>query len=75
MKRRMIYCPGPGRWVTLGQYVKAVKLAKANPDAEFKQGITCWWSCTGREIVRQFVDGMMNRINQAIPYSQRGTKG
>lgn len=70
-KRRMIYCPGPERWVTIGQYLKAVRLAKANPDAEFKLGLTCWWSCTGRDIMRQFVEGMQDRINAAQPYLTR----
>ena len=73
MNRRMIYCPGPERWITIGHYVRGVKLAKANLDSEFKQGITCWWPCTGREIVRQFAAGMHDRINQAIPYTARKT--
>ena len=29
-----------GRRVTIAQYVKAIKLAKANPDATFKHGLT-----------------------------------
>ena len=28
-----------GRRVTIGQYVKAIKLAKAHPDATFKHGL------------------------------------
>lgn len=71
-KRRMIYCPGPERWVTIGQYVRAVKMAKANPDREFSQGLTCWWPVTGREVVRQFFQGLQDRINDARSYSQRG---
>lgn len=72
--KRAIYCPGHGEWIPLGAYVKGVKLAKANPDAEFKKGITCWWPCTGKEIVRQFREGLHDRINQAIPWIERGGK-
>lgn len=72
---RTIYCPGVERHVPLGMYLKGVRLAKANLTTEFKHGITCWWPCTGREIVRQFVKGIDDRINQAIPYLERGKRG
>ena len=68
---RTIFCPGIERSVPLKTYLAGVRLAKANPDAEFKTGITCWWPCTGREIVKQFFDGVQDRINQAIPYVDR----
>lgn len=69
---RTIYLPAIGQSVTIGQYVKAVNFAKANPDHEFKHGFTCWWPCTGREIIRQFLDGVHERINEGIPYIKRG---
>ena len=69
---RTIYCPGVDRHVPLRAYVKGVKLAKANPDSEFKQGLTCWWPVTGREIIGQFFEGVQARINEAIPYNRRG---
>ena len=62
---------GDGKRMTLSSYLKAVKYAKAHPDAEFERGFTCWWPCSGREIMQQFRAGMMARINDAIPYSQR----
>jgi hypothetical protein len=71
---RYITLPGPGVTVTLGQYVKAVKLAIANPTVEFKHGLTCWYSCSGADIRRQFRQGMQDRINQAIPAIKRGLK-
>ena len=71
---RLIYCPGPNRWVTIGQYVTAVKYAMENPGATFKQGLTTWWPVTGAEIVRQFHDGVFDRINQGIPAYKRGIK-
>ncbi|KKN89652.1 hypothetical protein LCGC14_0234980 [marine sediment metagenome] len=69
---RTIYCPGIERAISLRAYVRGIKLAKANLDAEFKQGLTCWWPCTGREIIHQFWEGVQQRINDAIPYLQRG---
>ena len=71
--RRIIYVSGVDKWVSLGAYVKQIRIAKAHPNAEFKHGLTCWWPCTGAEIMRQFRRGMHDRINAGIPYSQRGT--
>ena len=68
---RTIYLPAIDRRVTLKAYLAGIRLAKANPDTEFRHGLTCWWPCTGRDIVRQFVDGMTDRINQSIPYTER----
>lgn len=61
-----------GRVVTLGAYVRAIKTAKANPNTTFSEGLTTWWPTTGQEIMTQFSSGLHDRINQAIPYSQRG---
>lgn len=69
---RVIHLPATGRQVTLGQYVRAIKTAKANPDCTFKHGLTCWYPCTGSDIVRQFRSGLHDRINQAIPATRRG---
>jgi hypothetical protein len=71
---RTIFVPGYNRHVSLKSYVNAVKFAKMNPDTIFNRGLTCWWPCTGREIVRQFRDGAQARINEAIPYINRGIK-
>jgi len=68
---RTIYLPAIERHITLRQYLNGIKLAKANPDAEFKHGLTCWWPCTGEDICKQFFDGVQDRINQAIPYMKR----
>jgi hypothetical protein len=69
---RAIYVPGIDRWVSIKSYVAAVKTAKANPDVEFSCGLTCWWPCTGHEIMEQFRDGINERISAGVPYSQRG---
>ena len=69
---RTIYLPAIERNVTLGQYVSAIKTAKENPEATFKHGLTTWWSTPGKEIVKQFREGMHQRISEAIPYTERG---
>jgi hypothetical protein len=69
---RIIDLPAINRSVTLAAYVQAIRLAKANPDTTFKHGLTAWWPCTGREIMRQFRAGMNERINQRVPYRLRG---
>ena len=55
---------GDGKRVSLRNYMRAVKLAKANPGRRFDRGLTTWAPCTGDEIVRQFRQGMHDRINQ-----------
>lgn len=72
MTQRFITLPAINKSVPLGAYVKAVKLAIANPDMEFKHGLTSWWSTSGAEIRQQFRRGMVDRINQGVSYSQRG---
>jgi hypothetical protein len=47
-------------------------MAKANPEMTFKTGFMTWWPTTGAEVMDQFREGMMDRINQAIPYIKRG---
>lgn len=69
---RTIYLPAIERRVSIGQYVKAIKLAKQHLDREFKQGLNCWWPCSGQDIVNQFRESIQDRINQAIPYIERG---
>ena len=70
--RRVVYIPAIERHVTLGNYVRAVKMAKAEPDREFKTGLTTWWPTRGAEVVRQFRHGIHERINEGIPAAQRG---
>jgi hypothetical protein len=69
---RAITLPAINKTVSLGAYVKAIKTAKAHPDVEFKHGLTCWWPCKGSQIMLQFRQGLMERINQARPYIDRG---
>jgi hypothetical protein len=72
---RTISLPAVGISVSLAAYVAAIRMAQANPTAEFKHGLTCWWPVTGAEIMRQFRQGVHQRINAEVPYSQRGQHG
>ena len=75
MKRqRMVYVPGVEKWIPLGAYLKFVKAAKDNPEEEFQHTLQGWWPGTGSEIMREFQRGMVDRINQAVPYTQRGIR-
>ena len=69
---RVITLPATNQQIPIGVYVKGIRQAKSLPDQKFKHGLTCWWPCTGKEIMKQFMDGIHDRINQAIPYHQRG---
>ena len=69
---RFIDLPAINKKVPLGAYIKAVRAAKENPERTFTTGLTTWWPTTGAEIVAQFRRGMMERINDGIPYSERG---
>lgn len=69
---RVIHLPAIDRQIPLKYYLIAIKTAKDNPETEFKHGLTCWWPCTGAEIVKQFMEGIHDRINQATPYCQKG---
>lgn len=68
---RVIHLPAIDRTVPLGAYVRAVRTAKANPTTTFKTGLTTWWPTTGAEIMTQFRRGMVDRINDGVPYSRR----
>jgi hypothetical protein len=69
---RVITLPAVNKTVSLRAYVEAVRLAKSNPTVTFSHGFTTWWPTTGADIMRQFREGVMDRINQAIPYCKRG---
>ncbi len=53
-----------GMRVSIGEYVRGVKFAKANPEMCFDYGLTTWYGVTGKDIMRQFYQGVEDRINQ-----------
>lgn len=57
---------GNGKQVTLGQYVQAIKIAKANPQTYFADSLTGWHGSTGAETVEAFLVGVHDRINRHI---------
>jgi hypothetical protein len=72
-KKRMIYCPGPDRWITIGQYVAIIRKVKSLPlETEYPQTFCSWAGGNGHKILREFWEGIQDRINQAVPYKYRG---
>ncbi len=69
---RVINLPAIEKTVSLKAYVAGIKAAKANPEQMFKHGLTTWWATSGAEIMAQFWFGVQDRINQAVPYMDRG---
>lgn len=69
--KRHMAVPAIDRYVPLSVFLKAVKTAIAEPDAEFKHGLTSWDGTTGAQIRKQFRSQIRDRINQRIPYHQR----
>jgi hypothetical protein len=64
---------GNGRHVTLGQYVRAWRTAKAAaPGTRFSHGCCGWWSVTREEALRDFEHGLHDRINLHDPRSLVG---
>lgn len=61
---RVIGLPAINKSVTIAQYCKAVKRAKANTAGTFPHGLTTWWPTPGAQIVQQFREGMHDRINR-----------
>jgi hypothetical protein len=56
---------GNGRCVRLGDYARAWRAVRAAPaSATFKHGLRGWWSVTREELIREFLDGLMDRINR-----------
>jgi len=66
MTPRNIYCPGPGKFLTAGQYVQVVKGAKDSPTLTFPRTFCQWWPGTGADIVAEFRAGVHARINKHI---------
>jgi len=58
--------------ISIPAYIQGIKLAKSNLDREFKQGLTCWFPCTGQDIVNQFRESIHDMINRGISAIERG---
>ncbi len=65
---------GTGRQVSLSAYVAAWRRVKAmKPDAVIRNGIQ-WFDQSAAEVLRQFRDGMHDRINRHLPGYGRGRR-
>lgn len=61
--------------VTVGEYARAIKaVLAAPPKTEYKQSLCGWWPATREEIIRQFYEGMHDRINKHDPQYRKGRK-
>ncbi len=63
-----------GQRCSLRVYIDGVRTAITNPDLVYPRGLSTESECTGSQIRRQFRRAMNDRINQRIPYRQRGSK-
>ena len=58
--------------IPLKIYIAGIRKAKDNPDVVFSHGLTTWWPVKGSEVMQQFRKSVQDRINQGIPYIDRG---
>lgn len=61
--KHFISLPAVNKQVSIATYCTAIRIAKANPTQTFKHGLTTWWPTTGQDILRQFMHGLHDRIN------------
>lgn len=65
--QRVITLTAHGRQLTIGQYVEIVKRVKASaPGTRFDKSFCNWWSTTREEILREFFEGVQDRINKHL---------
>lgn len=70
MNVRLITLPS-GRRITIREYVRCWKLLKQmDPNTEVANWE--WFPMKARDILRQISEGVQDRINQAIPRTERG---
>ncbi len=72
--RHVIFCPGPGKYLTLAQYCTVVRAAKEHPAQEYPTTFCSWAGGTGADIVQEFRKGLADRINAHLPWYGRGRK-
>lgn len=66
---------GHGKTVTLAAYVRGIRLCKASPPkTTFKQGLCGWWPEPRETILREFMEGVHDRINQHVAGYGQGRK-
>ena len=54
-----------GKRISITTYVNAWKIIRSNPlDTMYKEGLTTWWAVNGHDLIRQYREGIHDRINQ-----------
>lgn len=61
---RTLYLPATRKTISLRAYLDGYAMVKANPTMTFTHGLTCWWSCTGAEVLEQYRREMNAVINR-----------
>ncbi len=74
MPSHSIALPALNRTVSVGQYVGAIKRAKANLAATFPSSLEHWAPAKGAQIVAEFRKGLAARINAKAPGYGQGRK-
>jgi hypothetical protein len=60
--------------LSLARYMLIVKTAKENPDKMFSQSFCSWSPETGETIIKEWMDGINDRINAKDPRYPQGAK-
>lgn len=67
MNYKTIYLPATGKHISMPQYLQAWKMCIDYPEQEFKHGLCTWYPQKGKDIRKDFIEGMMDRINTRKP--------
>lgn len=63
MNFKTIFLPATGKHISMPNYLKAWQMSIDMPEQEFKHGLNTWWAQKGKDIRKDFIAGMMDRIN------------
>jgi hypothetical protein len=67
VKTLTIYIPSYQCNMTVSFFLHAIKRAKANPNATFNRTIYKWWGGTGRDIMKEFIVIIHEKISENKP--------
>jgi len=64
-------CLGDGKRVPVGEYLRGVRHAIANPGATFRRSLMGTWPATGAEIRREFFEMVADHCNRGLCIADR----
>jgi hypothetical protein len=67
VKTLTIYIPSYQCNMTVSFFLHALKRAKANPNASFNRTIYKWWGGTGKDIMKEFIVIIHEKISENKP--------